>query len=305
MLTTLRYSNDNGYVLIIVLGLLMALSILAMSLGAAVRSDLAQTRSFQDETAAEFLAQGGMEWAIHYLNTLERHNILWQAAWQNQAAVFQRRRLGAGTFDLTYQDATGTFRYGLQDEEARVNINRAPSTLLAALPGLTADIAAAIVTHRQQQPWETPEALLARGLVTAAMLYGTEAQPGLAAYITVWGSGKININTAPLQVLKTLPGMTPARATALIQHRQGPDQQPGTGDDQPFQDIVELLRVPGITQEDLTQFAALITVVPTAFRGIITGRVAYQQRTERVYRRFAVIDRTSRPVQVRYWQRVE
>jgi type II secretory pathway component PulK len=305
MLTTLRYSNDNGYVLIIVLGLLMALSIMAMSLGAAVRSDLAQTRWLQDETAAEFLAKGGIEWAIHYLNTLERHNTLWQAAWQSQSAVFQRRSLGAGTFDLTYQDATGTLRYGLQDEEARVNLNRAPSTLLAALPGLTVDIAAAIVTHRQQQPWETPEALVTRGLVTAALLYGTEAQPGLAAYVTVWGSGKININTAPLQVLTTLPGLTPAIATALLHHRQGPDQQPGTGDDRPFRDPAELLQVPGVTPADLTQFVAFITVVPTVFRGIITGRVANPQRGERVYRRLAVIDRTSRPVQVRYWQSIE
>jgi general secretion pathway protein K len=298
---TLRYCNNTGYVLIVVLGLLMALSILALSLGAAVQSDLAQTRSFQDETAAEFLAKGGVEWAVHYLNTLERQNTLWQASWQNQPAIFQRRSLGAGTFDLTYVDATGTLRYGLQDEEARVNLNHAPAVLLAALPGLTADLATAIVAQRQQQPWELPAALVTRGLVSPAVFFGTETAPGLVAYVTVWGSGKININTAPLQVLTALPGMTPTVAKAILQRRHGPDQQPGTADDQPFRTSAELRQVSGMTPAILTRLEAFVTVVPTVFRVVATGRIPSLQGPERMFQRLAMIDRTSRPVHVRYW----
>jgi type II secretory pathway component PulK len=302
MLTTKRYSPDHGYVLIIVLGLLSALFVMALSLGAAVRSDLAQTRAFQDDIGAEFLAKGGLEWAIHYLHTLERQDTLWQTSWQNQPALFQGRTLGAGTFDLTYVDATGRQRYGLQDEEARINLNSAPSVLLAALPGLTDDLAAAIVSRRQQQPWETPEALVTSGLVAPAVFYGAETPPGLAAYVTVWGSGKINVNTAPLPVLQTLPGMTLAMATALVHYRQGPDQQPGTADDRPVREVTELLQVPGIDAAALQRFAAFVTVVPTAFRSIVTGRMPSLPGGERVYRRLGMIDRTSRPVQVRYWR---
>ena len=33
-----------------------------------------------DETAAEFLARGGIEWAMHYLHELERQDDMWQTS---------------------------------------------------------------------------------------------------------------------------------------------------------------------------------------------------------------------------------
>jgi DNA uptake protein ComE-like DNA-binding protein len=275
---------------------------MAMSLGAAVRTDLIQTRRFQDETAAEFLARGGIEWAVHYLNNLERQGHLWQAPWQHQPALFHGRRLGPGTFDLTYIDAAGALRSSLQDEESRVHLNTAPLALLAALPGLTAASAEAIVAHRQQQAWRTPEELLAHGLVTPETFYGTATHAGVSAYLTVWGSGKVNINTAPLPVLAALPGMTPAMAEALVRYRQGDDQQPGTADDRWFRTLTELRQVPEIDDAALVRVDALLTVTPTAFRVRATGRVQSAQETERVHQRLAIIDQTSRPVHVQYLQ---
>ena len=133
MHTTSWTRNTHGYVLVIVMGLLAALGEMALSLGAATRADLAQTRRFQDETAAELLAKAGIDWTMHYLNTVERQGTLWQVPWTSQPALFQGRPLGVGTFDVQYTDPGGTLHYGLQDEEARVNLNTAPLALLAAL----------------------------------------------------------------------------------------------------------------------------------------------------------------------------
>src|SRR5215510_12636203 len=163
--------NTQGYVLVIVMGLLAALGVMALALGAAARVDLAQTRRFQDETAAELLAKAGIDWTIYYLSTVERQGTLWQAPWRSQAALFQGRPLGAGTFDVQYTDPGGTLHYGLQDEEARVNLNTAPVALLAALPGVGAEIAGAVVTNRPQEMWGAPEDLLPRGPVTAPVRY--------------------------------------------------------------------------------------------------------------------------------------
>ena len=126
--------NNKGYVLVIVMGLLAALGVMALSLGTAARADLAQTRRFQDETAAELLAKAAIDWTIHYLNTVEQQGTLWQAPWASQPALFQSRPLGGGTFDVQFTGPGGTLHYGLQDEEARVNLNTAPVALLAALP---------------------------------------------------------------------------------------------------------------------------------------------------------------------------
>ena len=90
--------NTQGYVLVMVMGLLMALGVMALSLGAATRTDLAQTRRFQDETAAELLAKAGIDWTIHYLNTVARQGTLWQAPWTSRAAQFEGPPRGFWSF---------------------------------------------------------------------------------------------------------------------------------------------------------------------------------------------------------------
>ena len=170
--------NDTGYVLVIVLGLLATLGVMALSLGAATRGDLAQTRRFQDETAAELLAKAGVDWTIHYLNTVARQGTLWQAPWMTQVTLFQGRPLGTGTFDVQYMDPGGMLHYGLQDEEARVNLNTAPVELLAALPGMSTALAEVLVKQRQQEPWRAPEELLHRGLVLPLCGMGVRGKPG-------------------------------------------------------------------------------------------------------------------------------
>jgi general secretion pathway protein K len=297
-------NDEHGFALIIALGFLSIVMIMALSLSAAVRADLEQTRRFQDATAAEFLAKGGVEWAIHYLNMVDTQGHLWQAPWQDQPALFRGRVLGPGIIDLSYVDASGETRYGLQDEEARVNVNTAPAALLAGLPGSTPAIADAIVKQRQQRRLVAPEELVARGIVSAETFYGTAGAPGIDPYLTVWGSGKINLNTAPKPVLGALPGMTAVLAEAIVQHRQGVDRQPGTADDRYFRAVSDLLAVKGMTRATLTRVESWLTVAPTAFRVGVTGQVISGQGGMSVHRRLAIIDRTSRPSRIQYWRRV-
>lgn len=296
--------NQHGFTLIIVLGLLGGLLIMAMSLGAAVGTDLGQTRRFQDVTAAEFLAKGGIEWAIHYLTRVEAQGNLWRATWQDQPAVFRSHVLQPGVIEVSYVDSTGATRYGLQDEEARVNINTAPAALLAGLHGITPAIAEAIVAQRQQRLLATPEELVTLSIVSAVTFYGTATEAGIGQYLTTWGSGKINVNTAPKPVLAVLPGMTPTMAEAIVRYRQGDDRQPGTADDRPFREVADLLNVKEIDRAALTRFEALITVMPTTFRVIATGRVVSGQGVTSVHRRLAIIDRASRPTRIQHWRRL-
>jgi len=287
------------------MGLLAALSVMALSLGAATRADLAQTRRFQDETAAELLSKAGIEWAIHYLNTVERQGTLWQAPWYVQSAMFQARALGPGTFDVRYSDPSGELHYGLQDEEARVNLNTAPATLLAALPGVGQELAEAIVEHRQQQPWSAPEELLQRGLVTASVWRRSAGQTVLSSYLTVWGSGKINVNTASPVILAALPGITPAMVEAIIRYRQGDDRQLGTADDRYFRTVTDLLTIAEIDRSALERFGALLTVTPSAFRCIATGRVMGGAGPARLHQRLAVLERSADATALRYWRRLD
>jgi DNA uptake protein ComE-like DNA-binding protein len=195
--------------------------------------------------------------------------------------------------------------YGLQDEEARVNLNTAPAVFLAALPGVAQDLAEAIVAQRQQGPWGAPEELLHRGLVSALMWYGSAGQTGLGVYLTVWGSGKVNVNTASPVVLAAVPGMTPAMLEALVRYRQGDDQQLGTGDDRYFHTVADLETIPGMDRSSLDRVATLLTVTSNAFRFIATGRVSSGIGQARTHQRLAVLERTAQATALRYWQQLD
>ncbi|MDD5353602.1 MAG: type II secretion system protein GspK, partial [bacterium] len=54
----------------------------------------------------------------------------------------------------------------------------------------------------------------------------------LAAWATVYSSGKININAAPPEVLRLLPGMTENKIKEINSFRLGNDCLAGTADDQ-------------------------------------------------------------------------
>jgi general secretion pathway protein K len=51
------------------------------------------------------------------------------------------------------------------------------------------------------------ELLMVRG-ITMELFYGVSGRPGLSRFVTVYGVGKININTAPSLVLKSLSDQT-------------------------------------------------------------------------------------------------
>lgn len=76
--------------------------------------------------------------------------------------------------------------------------------------------------------------------VTPALLTAAEAAPGL-----------VNVNTAGVEELDTLPGIGPATAQNIIDHRQT---------NGPFQTIEEILDVSGIGPAKFEQIKELITV---------------------------------------------
>jgi competence protein ComEA len=75
--------------------------------------------------------------------------------------------------------------------------------------------------------------------------------PGPAGGGATPSDGPVNLNTADEEVLETLPGVGPATAAAIVQHRQ----EVGG-----FASVDELLDVPGIGDAKLAQLRDLVTV---------------------------------------------
>jgi DNA uptake protein ComE-like DNA-binding protein len=103
-------------------------------------------------------------------------------------------------------------------------------------------------------------------------------------------AGRININTAPKQVLIALPGISDALADAIVQHRQAPGR--------PFSNIAELLDVPGMSENVFIPLSDLITVRSFQFR--VRSEAAIEGMDAR-RTAIAVLDRSGDKVKTLYW----
>ena len=112
---------------------------------------------------------------------------------------------------------------------------------------------------------------------------------GLLDYFTVYGDGKVNLNTAGAEVLGALPGVSRQAAEALVEYRSGPNRTPGDGDDRPLTKAEDLLEVPGLGDADvasLTENGRLgsqhfrITCEGRSPRGAVCRLIATVRRTK-------------------------
>lgn len=193
--------------------------------------------------------------------------------WANNEDLFKDIKLGDGKFTVSYkspdEDRSGKKRvfYGLEDESGRINLNsdNAATLMGSFLAASDMDveeanaIAAAIEDWRDEDttpktvgnstgaedtyyqslpvPYSTSgadfaateELLLVKGITKEVFL------KDIAPYVTVFGEGKLNINTASVMVLNAAFGPAfPQLAPKVASFRQGVDGKSGTGDDRWF-----------------------------------------------------------------------
>ena len=224
--------DRRGFALIAVLWALVLAAALAAELHAGARGDLRGAAAVRAATRARWAARGGLAHA--------------EEAVRARLAAASAAGAPPGTDTLVVPaealDYDGVkVRVTVVDARAKVQLNLAPAGELRALGeacGLSPDdavrfahaVAAWRVEHGPR--WlAAPEDTLAvaarppagafraveelRGVpgVTAAA-YGA-----VARYLSVAGDGRVNLNTAPPPVLRTLPGFGPEAADAVVDRR--------------------------------------------------------------------------------------
>jgi len=71
---------------------------------------------------------------------------------------------------------------------------------------------------------------------------------GLVDIFTVYGEGKVNINTTPMTILSALPGLDDKMAEPILTYRAGSDGRLGTDDDMYFTSSEEIANVEGLSE---------------------------------------------------------
>jgi type II secretory pathway component PulK len=91
----------------------------------------------------------------------------------------------------------------------------------AAPPGVFEGPDAAGPAPQAQESLMALEELLRVQGLTEDVLYGGKAEtPPLAAYLTCWGTGQVNVNTAPPEVLRAVLGDAAGLADDILRRRQ-------------------------------------------------------------------------------------
>jgi len=213
--------------------------------------------------------------------------------WSRNPVVFQRGKMGDGTFSVNYEyldDRSGepAVRYGIVDEERKININTCDMTtlrnvfrIIAGFDKMSAqEAAAAIIDWRDADsnlsipvgsaedldyrvttyPYESKDApieVLEELLLVKGM--NQEILDRIRDYITIYGSGKVNVNTASKKVLLSL-GIHKDTVDKIIAFRYGDDGEIGTADDNIFysKDVV-VSRLSQYCQMSHAEVAALNT----------------------------------------------
>mgnify|MGYP000094316227 CR=1 FL=1 len=231
-------AGRGGSVLILALWTLFFLAALAVAVGARVGSALRLAEALSVEERGYLLAKAGVETVI---GDLAADTNGWDALtefWRTDEARFRDVPLSGGFFNVrcAVRDRAGwaEWTYGLADEESRVHLNEADTNLLAALfrvagrlsRGEAAEVAEAIARYGDQKKQrlakedrrltETGNAgyappqdrAVARFEIVPELLLVAGMTPELyarvAPFCTVYGLGKVNINTAPAAVLQAL-----------------------------------------------------------------------------------------------------
>ena len=262
-------SLRRGAILIFTLWVLSFLVVLAANLGYGVRQTMTFMKRIEERSQMAHIAQGGVKVALALLtDDLQKSQFQYTPASKsfrhNNPARFADIRLVEGGCEISYSAVTDERglekRFGAVDEEGKINVNTADKLVLKRIAGLALSldeqhaqkIAEAIFDWRQagdselkgffsddyyanlkypyskkDEPFELPdEFLLVKGIDRPMV-------DVLRNYLTVYGAGQVNINTASKPVLMAL-GLEEAVVDKILKVRRGNDGIEATLDDHIF-----------------------------------------------------------------------
>ena len=284
--------------MLIVLWVMLAMSLLALSFSASIRTEVNAAKNVVDQKQSYYLARAGLEYALYKIMESQMAFAQGQQARETFESLPE-----ALTGSLSLQLANGSADVEIIDETGKMNVNMAPPHLIynllimVGIEPLDADVITdSIEDWRDRddlyrpngaesdyyQSLENPylprndhlevaeELLLIRG-VTPEIYYGQKGVTdsgervelyGLQKYLTTFtGTVQINVNSAPIPVLAAIPGLDYDKAVDVH----------GLSQSGPILNTSEISQaIPGISTEVFSYLSALQSPVYTL---VSDGRV--------------------------------
>lgn len=218
--------HNCGSILVTAIWILAFFIILTIGLYSIVSSQLRLANRFQHILMGQHLARST---CIYFLAKRAEKEVPYDL-------LYELRR------EQEIELGNGEAAYSLIDEESKININTASSGIIkklletaAGLSEVSAQgLAEALVVRRAEQSFSVKEEIL------TVEDFKEEIFSALKGYITVYGKGEININTASPEVLEAL-GLEEGLVEIIKDFRVGSDDKEETEDDGYFESSGEII----------------------------------------------------------------
>jgi general secretion pathway protein K len=317
--------RENGVVLIALLWIFIALSAIALSFARESRVEVKAALNSEALDKAYYIARAGIAETVYRMVYQRFSQPARQPGLEEEPTPLELGRVtgefGGGRYQVNVQDESGKIslnRAGEQQLHALI--------LATGIPPEDADIITDSILdwrdpdslhlangaedqyYQALDPPYTPkngnfdtieELLLVRG-VTPEYFYGKPEKTedgavvykyGLSRYLSVYTNRtQVNVNYAPLQVLLSIPGMTPEFAGMIYEKRQT----------RPFQTPEDITReIPGFMGTEIGQY---IMTQPTGIYTLTVSAYAMNSKVRRVIRAVVSLDGSQQDFhRILYW----
>jgi len=273
---TPKLGEKQGSILILTLWVLTFLTVFTIQVATKVNQRIALLSHLEDQSQLRLIASSGIKKAIaalrlDYFRGGGQYSAYNKSYRHNNFEKFSSIPIGNGLSHVSYpyymsHELPPQTRFGFIDEESKINLNTVDRITLRALLELAAGVngeqaqglAESIVDwreigHTQLQgfnsddyyagllhPYQNKEApfeLIDELLLIKGMRY--DIYERLIPFVTIYGDGLININTASKTVLMAL-GLESHVADKLMQVRWGTDGIEATEDDHVFRNAYDV-----------------------------------------------------------------
>ena len=251
--------RDRGFVLVSVLWVTVILTVLAVGFGRRAMLDRRAATISVDYATVRAEARGQVqEGAADIVNAMALFNLLERGNQTIPIPQFQYKAAPDPEFvgEGPNRRLEDSAYFVVEDEERKIAINAASEEMLESIPGLTFSMVNEIIRRRggesaddEETPFQSIEEIRQNDGVSDDDWYGDDVNPGLRDVITLWGDGKININTASQAVLSLIPDLDEDIIAGIVLFRSGPDGQLGSEDDVQFSSMNQIIRQLDVSAE--------------------------------------------------------
>lgn len=249
--------NERGIALILVLLAVSVIVALTLQINVSSRAQVHEAANLGDGIRVLYIAKSGVFAGMGLLSEDRGDADTLNEAWARTEAIREQSRdyFDGGHLELVIEDESGKININrlvqgnefnaavkgvltrlLSQPEFKLQAQEVEDILCAVKDWIDADSVVTgngaenayyqglgkSVTVRNGPMESIDELLLVRG-VTRELFHGTRERPGLARFLTVYGEGSVNINTAPKEVLRALsPAITEDAANRMDDYRRNP-----------------------------------------------------------------------------------